>query len=57
MPTPTGVYRYYNGLLYMMALLEWGGRFKIYGPPTTASFESFTHIGQYKEPVTPLQSR
>lgn len=32
MATPTGEYRYYNGLLYMMALLETGGRFRIYAP-------------------------
>jgi oligosaccharide reducing-end xylanase len=57
MPTPTGRYRYYNGLLYMMALLESGGRFKIYGPPATVSFKSLTYIGEDKEPVTPLQSR
>lgn len=30
---PAGQYRYYNGLLYMLALLEAGGRFKIYSPP------------------------
>jgi oligosaccharide reducing-end xylanase len=33
METPTGKYRYYNGLLYMMGLLEAGGRFRIYAPP------------------------
>jgi len=27
--------RYYDGLLTMLALLEVGGRFRIYGPPTT----------------------
>jgi len=32
METPSGEYRYYNGLLYMMALLETGGRFRIYAP-------------------------
>ena len=32
METPSGHYRYYNGLLYMMALLEDGGRFRIYSP-------------------------
>jgi oligosaccharide reducing-end xylanase len=31
--TPTGRYRYYNGLLYMLALLEAGGRFRIIPPP------------------------
>jgi oligosaccharide reducing-end xylanase len=32
MDAPAGEYRYYNGLLYMMALLETGGRFRIYFP-------------------------
>lgn len=32
MPLPTGRYRYYNGLLTMMALLEVSGNFRIYGP-------------------------
>jgi oligosaccharide reducing-end xylanase len=31
-PVPSGHYRYYNGLLYMMGLLETGGRFRIYFP-------------------------
>jgi oligosaccharide reducing-end xylanase len=29
---PAGHYRYYNGLLYTLALLEAGGRFRIYNP-------------------------
>ena len=29
---PSGHYRYYNGLLYMLALLETGGRFRIIPP-------------------------
>jgi oligosaccharide reducing-end xylanase len=29
---PAGQFRYYNGLLYMLSLLETGGRFKIYPP-------------------------
>ncbi len=33
MEVPAGHYRYYNGLLYMLALLEAGGRFKAYMPP------------------------
>jgi oligosaccharide reducing-end xylanase len=32
MKAPQGKYRYYNGLLYMLALLEAGGRFKAYMP-------------------------
>ena len=35
MEIPSGHYRYYNGLLYMLALLETGGRFRII-PPATA---------------------
>lgn len=33
MPVPTGRWRYYNGLLYLLGLLEAGGRFRIYPPP------------------------
>ena len=29
---PAGKYRYYDGLLYQLALLQVGGRFKIHGP-------------------------
>jgi oligosaccharide reducing-end xylanase len=32
MDVPAGHFRYYNGLLYMLALLETGGRFKVYSP-------------------------
>ncbi len=31
-PIPTGQYRYYDGLLYMMALLQTSGNFRIYMP-------------------------
>ena len=31
-PIPTGKWRYFDGLLYFMALLEVSGRFQIYGP-------------------------
>ena len=30
--TPSGRFRYYNGMLTLLALLEAGGRFRIYGP-------------------------
>ncbi len=30
---PEGQWRYYNGLLYFLALLEVGGRFQVWGPP------------------------
>ncbi len=33
LPVPVGVYRYYDGLLYMLALLQVSGNFRIYGPP------------------------
>jgi len=33
MKLPDGHYRYYNGLLTMLALLEVSGRFRIYAPP------------------------
>jgi len=32
-PVPDGQYRYYDGLLQLLALLEVGGRFRIYAPP------------------------
>jgi oligosaccharide reducing-end xylanase len=31
-PIPSGTWRYYDGLLYMMALMELSGNFKAYGP-------------------------
>lgn len=31
-PVPRGVYRYYDGLLYMMAMLQVSGNFRIYDP-------------------------
>lgn len=33
LPMPTGRYRYYNGLLTMLALLEVSGNFRVYAPP------------------------
>jgi oligosaccharide reducing-end xylanase len=35
MPVPTGRLRYYDGFLTMIALLELGGEFRIYGPAQT----------------------
>ncbi|HWA88304.1 MAG TPA: glycosyl hydrolase family 8 [Opitutus sp.] len=32
MPIPSGHWRYYDGLLYQLALLECSGRFRIFGP-------------------------
>ena len=31
-PVPTGQYRYYSGLLYLMSLLHLSGQFQIYDP-------------------------
>jgi oligosaccharide reducing-end xylanase len=32
LPVPAGKWRYYNGMLYLLALLEVSGRFQIHGP-------------------------
>lgn len=32
-PIPTGQWRYYNGMLYFLALLQTGGRFQVIPPP------------------------
>ena len=32
LPVPTGRFRYYDGILQMLALLQVGGQFKIYSP-------------------------
>lgn len=32
-PIPSGQYRYYDGLLYLLALLQVGGQFQIHAPP------------------------
>jgi oligosaccharide reducing-end xylanase len=34
-PIPTGKWRYYDGMLYTMALLHLSGRFHIYAPPVS----------------------
>lgn len=31
-PVPTGLYRYYDGMLYMLAMLQVSGNFRIYDP-------------------------
>ncbi len=36
-PLPEGRWRYYNGLLYFLALLEAGGRFQIHSPAATSN--------------------
>lgn len=36
-PTPDGLERYYEGLLYMMALLHCSGEFRIAAPPDTSA--------------------
>jgi len=35
-PPPSGIYRYYDGLLYMLGMLQVSGNFKIYDPTGTA---------------------
>ncbi len=37
-PTPTGPYRYYDGMLYMMSILHASGKFRIW-PPDDVSIE------------------
>jgi len=34
-PLPEGKWRYYNGLLYCLGLLQAGGRFHVYAPPAS----------------------
>ena len=36
-PPPSGRWRYYNGLLYFLGLLQAGGRFQAYAPPAPSS--------------------
>jgi oligosaccharide reducing-end xylanase len=38
-PVPRGLYRYYDGLLYMMGLLQVSGNFRIYEPAGKSAFE------------------
>jgi oligosaccharide reducing-end xylanase len=35
MPVPEGRWRYYDGMLYLLALLEVSGRFQIHAPAAT----------------------
>jgi oligosaccharide reducing-end xylanase len=35
MPVPSGIERYYDGLLYHLALLQVGGRYQIHAPKTS----------------------
>jgi len=35
-PIPTGKYRYYDGMLHLMALLHVAGDFRVYGPETAS---------------------
>lgn len=36
-PIPSGLYRYYDGILYMLAFLQISGNFRIYDPETNSS--------------------
>jgi oligosaccharide reducing-end xylanase len=38
-PVPSGTYRYYDGLLYMIAMLQVSGNFKIYDPTAKPAIE------------------
>jgi oligosaccharide reducing-end xylanase len=38
-PVPSGPYRYYDGLLYMMAMLQVSGNFKIHDPTGKTTIE------------------
>ncbi len=38
-PIPRGLYRYYDGLLYMMAALQVSGNFRVYDPAGKPAFE------------------
>ena len=36
-PIPSGQYRYYDGMLYLMSLMHCGGEFRIWAPQKTTS--------------------
>jgi alpha-N-arabinofuranosidase len=52
-PVPSGQYRYYNGLVYFLGLLQAGGRFHLYMPdyadgsfaPEKVAFKRFSYTG------------
>ncbi len=52
-PVPSGEYRYYNGLVYFLGLLQTGGRFHLYMPdyadgtfaPEKVAFKRFAYSG------------
>lgn len=50
MQTPSGLERYYEGLLYMMALLHCSGEFRIWEPPVPFSVQA----GQSAGKVSPM---
>jgi endo-1,4-beta-D-glucanase Y len=50
--TPSGQYRYYDGLLYMMSLLHVGGQFKAYLPGTlSVADNNFDNLQVYPNPT------
>lgn len=51
---PTGQYRYYDGMLYQMALLHLSGNFKIYLGGTTVSNPTSTPISTNTPTSTPI---
>jgi len=53
-PIPTGKWRYYNGLLHLLALLQVSGRFQIHDSTTPeVAFDSFTYTGRDLEAALP----
>jgi xylan 1,4-beta-xylosidase len=67
MPVPDGKYRYYDGMLGLLAMLEAGGRFRIYGPPEVdakagpvAVFDGFRYSGddtRFEPPISEGEMR
>jgi oligosaccharide reducing-end xylanase len=48
MPMPTGEYRYYNGLLTMLALLQVAGEYKIWGLEEVSPIEPQSSVAPFK---------
>jgi xylan 1,4-beta-xylosidase len=67
MPIPDGKYRYYNGMLGLLGMLEAGGRFRVYEAPATpakagpvAVFNWFEYSGddtRFEKPLPPGEIR
>ncbi|HTF81430.1 MAG TPA: T9SS type A sorting domain-containing protein, partial [Cytophagales bacterium] len=48
LPVPSGTYRYYDGMLYMMSLLHTSGQFRVWKPGTVSGIQtsSYDHDAQ-----------